>query len=114
MSQRAFARVAVPAAILLVLVALGLAYFFLPRPGQDDADDRTDNDEPSFREEAEKAGITFKMMFLPGEQGVNFKTNLYDHGCGIAVGDFDGDGYDDIYFVNQLGPNKLYRNNKDG
>src|SRR5215813_8095971 len=99
MSQRAFARVAVPAAILLVLVALGLAYYFLPRQGQDAPSDGADNDEANFREEAEKAGITFKMEFLPGEQGVNFKTNLYDHGCGIAVGDFDGDGYDEIYFV---------------
>src|SRR6266496_1095155 len=114
MSQRAVARVAVPAAILLVLVALGLAYFFIPRPGQDDPGDRTDNDEPNFREEAEKAGITFKMLFLPGEQGVNFKINLYDHGSGVAVGDFDGDGFEDIYFVNQLGPNALYRNKGDG
>src|SRR5262249_25065364 len=37
-----------------------------------------------------------------------------DHGCGVAVGDFDGDGHDDIYFVNQLGKNKLYRNKGDG
>ncbi|MBI1916006.1 MAG: VCBS repeat-containing protein [Planctomycetes bacterium] len=113
MSQRASARVAVPAAILLVLVALGLAYFLIPRNGQKGPGDQP-GDEPSFREEAEKAGITFKMLFLPGEQGVNFKTNLYDHGSGLAVGDFDGDGHDDIYFVNQLGPNVLYRNNKDG
>ena len=54
------------------------------------------------------------MSFLPGEQGEKFKINLYDHGCGVAVGDFDGDGHDDIYFVNQLGPNALYRNKGDG
>src|SRR5207249_376324 len=28
--------------------------------------------------------------------------------------DFDGDGHDDIYFCNQLGPNALYRNQGDG
>src|SRR5262249_42940914 len=39
---------------------------------------------------------------------------LYDHGCGVAIADYDGDGYDDIYFTNQLGRNALYRNNKDG
>src|SRR5262249_48539450 len=33
---------------------------------------------------------------------------------GVAIGDYNGDGYDDIYFVNQLGPNALYRNNGDG
>src|SRR5437660_5404756 len=54
------------------------------------------------------------MAFLPGEQGENFKINLYDHGCGVAVGDFDGDGFDDVYFVNQLGANALYRNKGDG
>jgi hypothetical protein len=54
------------------------------------------------------------MAFLPGEQGEKFKINLYDHGCGVAVGDFDGDGFDDVYFVNQLGPNALYRNKGDG
>jgi hypothetical protein len=54
------------------------------------------------------------MAFLPNEQGEKFKINLYDHGCGVAVGDYDGDGRDDIYFVNQLGENALYRNNGDG
>jgi hypothetical protein len=67
-----------------------------------------------FQDVAREAGITFRMNFLPAEQGEKFKLNLYDHGCGVAVGDYDGDGFDDIYFVNQLGPNALYRNNGDG
>jgi len=32
---------------------------------------------------------------------------------GVAVGDFDNDGYLDLY-VTALGPNTLYRNNRDG
>ncbi len=67
-----------------------------------------------FEDRAVESGITFRMNFLPNEQGEKFKVNLYDHGCGVVVGDFDGDGYDDIYFVNQLGPNALYKNNGDG
>jgi hypothetical protein len=67
-----------------------------------------------FKECAAEVGINFRMLFLPQEQGEKFKINLYDHGCGVAVGDFDGDGRDDIYFVNQLGKNVLYRNNGDG
>jgi hypothetical protein len=68
----------------------------------------------NFREASRQAGLDFRMAFLPNEQGENFKINLYDHGCGVAVADFDGDGWEDIYFVNQLGANALYRNQGDG
>lgn len=70
--------------------------------------------QPMFRDRAREVGITFRTNYLPGEQGETFKANLYDHGSGLAIGDFDGDGHDDIYFVNQLGPNALYRNKGDG
>jgi len=67
-----------------------------------------------FQEAALEAGLTWRMRFLSNEQGEHFKINLYDHGSGVAVGDFDGDGHDDIYLVNQLGRNALYRNRGDG
>jgi hypothetical protein len=35
------------------------------------------------------------------------------YGMGVAVGDFDNDGYDDI-FITALGQNHLFRNNGDG
>src|SRR5689334_9623700 len=73
-----------------------------PRPGA------------GFREAADEAGLAWQMRFLPDEQGETFKINLYDHGCGLAVGDFDGDGREDLYFCNQLGKNALYHNNGDG
>jgi len=67
-----------------------------------------------FRDVARESGIHFHMSFLPKEQGETFKANLYDHGCGLAVADYDGDGDDDVLFLNQLGPNALYRNRGDG
>jgi hypothetical protein len=67
-----------------------------------------------FRECADEVGITWQMHFLPGEQGETFKINLYDHGCGLAVADYNGDGKEDIYFCNQLGRNALYRNKGNG
>jgi len=35
------------------------------------------------------------------------------HGQGCAVGDYDGDGFPDIYLTN-IGPNQLFRNRGDG
>jgi hypothetical protein len=88
-------------------VAAGAWFAFLrPSPG--------DPRSLPFRESASEAGLTWQMHFLPDEQGETFKINLYDHGCGLAVADFDGDGREDIYFCNQLGKNALYRNNGDG
>src|SRR5215470_9372281 len=124
MSRRSFAGAPLLPVALVALLALGLVVtFLLLRGRQDDPDNQPDKEKPPpqegvgppiFREAAQEAGIKFRMRFLPGEQGEKFKINLYDHGCGVAVADFNGDGYDDIYFVNQLGPNKLYLNNKDG
>ncbi|HET8713430.1 MAG TPA: CRTAC1 family protein [Gemmatimonadales bacterium] len=67
-----------------------------------------------FQERAREAGIAFQMHFLPKEQGETFHINLYDHGAGLAVADFDNDGHEDIYFLNQVGPNALYRNTGNG
>jgi hypothetical protein len=67
-----------------------------------------------FEECAERAGLRFRTTFLRGEQGENFKINLYDHGSGVAIGDYDGDGHDDVLLLNQLGPNSLFRNKGDG
>lgn len=63
-----------------------------------------------FIETAEAAGLRFRMAFLPGEQGEQFKINLYDHGSGVAVADVDGDGDEDVYLCNQLGRNALFVN----
>lgn len=35
-------------------------------------------------------------------------------GVGVAVGDFDNDGWPDLYVTNLTGGNRLYRNNHDG
>lgn len=97
------------AIVVVLLLGLGGAGWFLwSRRG-----DEPEKDE-FFREAAAESGITFRMQYLPDEQGEKFKVNLYDHGCGVAIADYDGDGFDDIYLVNQLGANALYRNKGDG
>jgi hypothetical protein len=34
----------------------------------------------------------------------------YDHGSAVAAADVDGDGLYDLYFVNQVGGNELWKN----
>jgi cytochrome oxidase Cu insertion factor (SCO1/SenC/PrrC family) len=62
-----------------------------------------------FTDRAAESGIRFVNRTVP-DVGRNFKLNHYDHGNGLAVADVDGDGLYDIYFVNQLGGNELWRN----
>jgi enediyne biosynthesis protein E4 len=57
----------------------------------------------------EKSGIEFSTHAVE-DAGKYYKGVHYDHGCGIAVADVDGDGLLDIYFTTQLGTNRLYRN----
>jgi enediyne biosynthesis protein E4 len=66
----------------------------------------------------EAAGIKF--VHFKGNNGISI--NREEFGPGVCVGDFDGDGWQDIYFVNGRDlydrgisvRNALYRNNGDG
>src|SRR5439155_24442690 len=44
------------------------------------------------------------------DAGKLYKPVHYDHGNGVAVADVDGDDLYDIYFVNQVGGNELWKN----
>ena len=57
-----------------------------------------------------QSGITFTHHFLDSETGTTFKINPYDHGSGVVIADVDGDDKPDIYLLDFLGPNALYRN----
>ena len=75
-------------------------YFVNGAPGTSNALYHNNRD-GTFTDVTEKAGVSAK------DAGPNvFKT-------GVAVGDYDNDGYLDLY-VTAFGPNILYRNNGDG
>ena len=78
--------------------------------GKPEPDARVQEPATGFQDRAQAAGIGFRMNNLRMEQGERFRINLYDHGSGLAIGDYDNDGRDDIYFLNQQGTNALYRN----
>jgi hypothetical protein len=95
------------------LAVAGLLFVVFQMFDEDDAPPIAPS-ETGFHEMAAEVGLDFQMGFLPNEQGETFKINLYDHGCGVAIGDYNGDGHDDIFFLNQLGPNALFENKGDG
>ena len=80
------------------------------------------HNEPSpaiqFSNVTESSGIRFK--HFKGNKGISI--NREEFGPGVCVADFDGDGWQDIYFVNGRDlydrgisvTNALYRNNHDG
>jgi hypothetical protein len=67
----------------------------------------------TFTDQAEASGIRFLSRAV-GDATKSFRPNHYDHGNGIAVADIDGDGWTDIYFINQIGGNELWKNLGNG
>lgn len=62
-----------------------------------------------FTDRRTESGITF-LHRMVDDAGKHYMQIHYDHGNGISVADIDGDDLLDIYFVNQLGSNELWRN----
>jgi enediyne biosynthesis protein E4 len=62
-----------------------------------------------FSDRLTESGITF-LHRMVDDAGKHYMQIHYDHGNGISTADVDGDGLQDIYFVNQLGSNELWKN----
>ncbi len=56
---------------------------------------------------SEQTGITFTNLLLPASEAAD--NNLLN-GSGVALGDYDGDGWCDIFLCNLNGSSRLYRN----
>ncbi|MBS1818141.1 MAG: VCBS repeat-containing protein [Acidobacteria bacterium] len=54
-------------------------------------------------------GLTFRQG-ASVDLGKYYRATHYDHGTAVAAADVDGDGLVDLYFVNQVGRNALFRN----
>ncbi|WP_047495514.1 FG-GAP-like repeat-containing protein [Terriglobus sp. TAA 43] len=64
---------------------------------------------PSYREQLLRGADEWRTQ-LDGASGIDVYGNN-----GVAAGDYDGDGFDDLYICQPAGlPNRLYRNRGDG
>src|SRR5580698_10407867 len=66
-----------------------------------------------FTDQLAQSGITFKYRAVD-DITKHMRMGHYDHGSALAVADVDGDGLYDIYFVNQVGGNELWKNLGNG
>ena len=62
-----------------------------------------------FADRYEECGARFEHQAVD-DAAKNWKPAHYDHGSAVAVADVDGDGLLDLYFVNQIGGNRPWRN----
>jgi hypothetical protein len=61
-----------------------------------------------FADHYESSGINFTQTPVD-DAAKDYKAVHYDHGNGMAVADVDNDGKLDIFFVNQIGGNQMWR-----
>lgn len=103
-----------PKKILLLhrfLAITTAAVFFLPACNNSDKKNES-SDEPVFKKiPSSKSGVTFNNLVEE-----NYEKNFFDkfayvyNGGGVAIGDVNNDGLQDMYFTGNDVPNKLYVN----
>jgi hypothetical protein len=59
---------------------------------------------------SKKSYVKFKNQLVEDSKNNILRYEYFFNGGGVAVGDLDNDGLDDIFFTGNMTPNKLYRN----
>jgi enediyne biosynthesis protein E4 len=61
----------------------------------------------------QQTGIKFENRLIESPQNNIITYEYFYNGGGVAAGDFNNDGWIDLYFTSNMGENKMYLNNKD-
>lgn len=95
---------------MFMFASFGAGCDFSVRTPADNDSEGLGSSIPRFTDVLPQSRITFHHHFLDWETGASYRVSPYDHGSGVCVADFNGDGWDDVYFLNFLGANQLYLN----
>ncbi|CAM3295171.1 VCBS repeat-containing protein [Aequorivita lipolytica] len=96
----------------ITILTFSLLLFSCSQPPKDKIDSGyTDNATALFTKvTSETSQLNFTNV-IKEDVDFNFLNYTYIYvGGGVAVGDIDNDGLQDVYFVSSMGPNKLYKN----
>jgi hypothetical protein len=61
----------------------------------------------------DKTGLDFENVLTPSAEFNVFKYMYFYNGGGVATGDFNNDGLEDLYFTSNMGENKMFLNEGD-
>src|SRR6478672_836724 len=64
--------------------------------------------------DSQKTGLNFSNNLVYNQQLNLFKYIYFYNGSGIGAGDFNNDGFTDLFFASNQGQNKLYLNQGKG
>ena len=59
---------------------------------------------------SKKSGISFKNQLREDTKNNILRYEYFYNGAGVAIGDLDNDGLEDIFFTGNMVPNKVYKN----
>jgi enediyne biosynthesis protein E4 len=72
--------------------------------------DREKSSSPLFTNLASKSGIEFNNSLTYTERLNPYTYRNFYNGAGVAIGDLDNDGLEEVYFASNQGENKLFKN----
>jgi hypothetical protein len=81
--------------------------------GNDDESSAGDGPQLFTQLTAEQTGVSFQNLLTEGPNTNILMYEYFFNGGGVAVGDFNNDGLEDLYFTSNMSDNKLYINKGD-